>query len=78
MRRALPRSLLTDNGAAMVAEELKNGLYTLGILHKTTLPFRPGNGKQERVWGHLEGRLLAMLEGLSELTLDLLNNATHA
>jgi hypothetical protein len=36
------------------------------------------NGKQERVWGHLEGRLIAMLEGVSELTLDLLNNATHA
>lgn len=79
MRRALPRSLLTDNGAAMMAEEFKNGLHTLGILHKTTLPFSPWqNGKQERVWGHLEGRLLAMLEGVSELTLDLLNNATHA
>jgi putative transposase len=79
MRRALPRSLLTDNGAAMMAEEFKNGLHTLGILHKTTLPFSPWqNGKQERVWGHLEGRLLAMLERVSELTLDLLNNATHA
>jgi putative transposase len=79
MRRALPRSLLTDNGAAMMAEEFKNGLHTLGILHQTTLPFSPWqNGKQERVWGHLEGRLIAMLDGVSELTLDLLNNATHA
>jgi len=79
MRRALPRSLLTDNGAAMMADEFKNGLHTLGILHQTTLPFSPWqNGKQERVWGHLEGRLIAMLEGISELTLDLLNNATHA
>jgi putative transposase len=79
MRRALPRSLLTDNGAAMMAEEFKNGLHTLGILHQTTLPFSPWqNGKQERIWGHLEGRLIAMLEGVSELTLDLLNYATHA
>jgi transposase InsO family protein len=79
MRRALPRSLLTDNGAAMMADEFKNGLHTLGILHQTTLPFSPWqNGKQERVWGHLEGRLIAMLEGVGELTLDLLNNATHA
>jgi putative transposase len=39
MRRALPRSLLTDNGAAMTAEEFQNGLHTLGILHQTTLPF---------------------------------------
>ena len=79
MRRALPRSLLTDNGAAMMADEFKNGLHTLGILHQTTLPFSPWqNGKQERVWGHLEGRLIAMLEGVSELTLERLNNATHA
>ena len=79
MRRALPRSLLTDNGAAMMAEEFKNGLHTLGILHQTTLPYSPWqNGKQERVWGHLEGRLIAMLDGVNELTLDLLNNATHA
>jgi len=79
MRRGLPRSLLTDNGAAMTAEEFKNGLHTLGILHQTTLPFSPWqNGKQERVWGHVEGRVIAMLEGVSELTLDLLNSATHA
>ena len=79
MRRGLPRSLLTDNGAAMMGEEFKNGLHTLGILHQTTLPFSPWqNGKQERVWGNVEGRVIPMLEGVSELTLDLLNSATHA
>jgi putative transposase len=41
MRRGLPRSLLTDNGGAMMSEEFKNGLHTLGILHQTTLPFSP-------------------------------------
>jgi putative transposase len=79
MRRALPRSLLTDNGAAMMAGEFKNGLHTLGILHQTTLPYSPwANGKQETIWGNLEGRLIAMLEGVRELSLELLNNATHA
>jgi putative transposase len=79
MRRALPRSLLTDNGAAMMAEEFKNGLHGLGILHQTTLPYAPWmNGKQESIWGRIEGRLIAMLEGVSELSLDLLNRATHA
>ena len=79
MRRALPRSLLTDNGAAMLAEEFKNGLHALGIVHQTTLPYSPyQNGKQERLWGSVEGRLIAMLEGVRELTLDLLNTATHA
>lgn len=79
MRRGLPRSLLTDNGGAMLSEEFKNGLHTLGILHETTLPFSPwANGKQESIWGNIEGRLIAMLEGVGELNLELLNNATHA
>ena len=29
-------------------------------------------------WGRLEERLMAMLEGVSELSLELLNTATHA
>jgi hypothetical protein len=79
MRRALPRSLLTDNGAAMLAEEFRNGLHALGIVHKTTLPYSPwANGKQEKIWATLESRLIAMLEGVRELNLDLLNRATHA
>jgi putative transposase len=79
MRRGLPRSLLTDNGAAMMAEEFKNGLHVLGIVHQTTLPFSPfQNGKQEAIWGNIEGRLIAMLDGVSELNLELLNKATHA
>jgi len=32
---------MTDNGAAMKAEELKSGLHELGILHETTLPYSP-------------------------------------
>lgn len=78
-RRGLPRALMTDNGAAMVAEEFACGLHTLGIVHQTTLPYSPQqNGKQEVFWARLEGRLMAMLEGVSELTLELLNSATQA
>ncbi len=40
-RRGLPRALMTDNGAAMQAEEFRSGLHTLGILHETTLPYSP-------------------------------------
>jgi putative transposase len=79
MRRALPRALMTDNGSAMMADEFRNGLHALGILHQPTLPYSPWvNGKQERFWATLEGRLIAMLEGVSQLTLELLNRATHA
>jgi hypothetical protein len=41
MKRGRPRALMTDNGAAMVAEETTNGLAMLGVLHQTTLPYSP-------------------------------------
>ena len=79
LKRGLPRSLMTDNGAAMLAQETVEGLARLGILHQTTLPYSPHqNGKQEVVWGQVEGRLLAMLEGEAELSLAQLNRATLA
>jgi len=78
-RRGLPRALMTDNGAAMMAEEFAAGLHQLGILHQTTLPYSPyQNAKQESFWGRVEGRLMAMLEGVDELSLELLNTATGA
>ena len=74
----LPRALMTDNGPAMVSEEFTGGLLSLGIVHEKTLPYSPHqNGKQERLWATLEGRLMEMLEGV-ELTLDFLNEATQA
>lgn len=79
MKRGLPRALMTDNGAAMLAEETVNGLLNLGVLHQTTLPYSPyQNAKQESFWGRIEGRLMPMLEGEANLTLDLLNQATQA
>src|SRR5262245_44909196 len=78
-KRGLPRALLTDNGPAMVADEVTEGLLRLGIVHERTLPYSPyQNGKQESFWGTLEGRLMAMLEGVAELTLAVLNDATQA
>jgi len=78
-KRGLPRALLTDNGPAMVAEEVTEGLLRLGIVHERTLPYSPyQNGKQESFWANLEGRLMEMLDGFVELTLDFLNEATQA
>ncbi len=78
-RRGLPRLLLSDNGSPMLGEEFTSGLLRLGIVHETTLPYSPyQNGKQERFWGVLEGRCVAMLESCADLTLALLNEATLA
>ena len=75
----LPRSLMTDRGSAMISGEFTAGLHHLGILHLPTLPYSPHvNGKQENIWGRVEGRLLAMLEGEANLTLEQLNLATQA
>jgi transposase InsO family protein len=78
-KRGLPRALMSDNGAAMLASEFTEGLQRLGILHQTTLPYSPyQNAKQEVFWGQIEGRLLAMLEGEANLSLSKLNEATLA
>jgi transposase InsO family protein len=78
MKRGLPRSM-TDNGAAMLAAETTTGLAALGILHQTTLPYSPyQNAKQEAFWARVESRLMAMLEGEAQLSLELLNHATQA
>ncbi len=79
MKRGLPRSLMTDNGAAMLAAETTAGLSTLGIVHQPTLPYSPyQNAKQEAFWSRVESRLMAMLEGEGQLSLELLNQATQA
>jgi transposase InsO family protein len=78
-KRALPRALMSDNGSAMLAAETVQGLARLGIVHETTLPYSPyQNGKQEVFWVQIEGRLLPMLEGVADLTLGQLNEATLA
>lgn len=79
LKRGLPRALLTDNGAPMLAAETTQGLQRLAVVHHTTLAYSPHqNGKQEVFWAQVEGRLLAMLEGQDSLTLSVLNEATLA
>jgi transposase InsO family protein len=78
-KRGLPRALMTDNGAAMLADEVRQGLQRLSIIHELTLPYSPyQNAKQEVFWASVEGRLMAMLDGVEALTLAQLNEATQA
>ena len=78
-KRGLPRALLTDNGGAMICAETTGGLRRFGVEHRTTLTASPyQNGKQERFWATLEGRLLPMLDSVERLTLDFLNRASQA
>jgi len=79
LKHGLPRELMDDNGAPMIAAETENGLKNLSIVHTHTLAYSPyQNGKQENFWASLEGRALAMLENVQPLTLALLNRATQA
>ena len=78
-KHGLPRSLMTDQGPAMMAAEIQQGLFNLGILHEPTLPYSPEqNAKQEVLWATVESRLMAMIEGVEDLTLEILNQATQA
>lgn len=79
LKRGLPRGLMTDRGAAMLAIQTQDALRRLSIEHQPTLPYSPyQNGKQESFWTQVEGRLLAMLEGVTKLDLEMLNRATQA
>lgn len=79
MKRGLMRRMMSDGGAAMKSEEFQGGLAALGVLHEMTLEYSPEqNGKQEHFWTPLESRLMAMLEGVPDLTLEMLNEATQA
>ena len=63
----------------MLAAETTEGLFRLSIHHQTTLLYSPHqNGKQEVLWAQIEGRLMAMPEGIEDLTLDVLNEGTQA
>jgi transposase InsO family protein len=78
-KRGLPRAVLMDNGSAMTAEETTQGLGELSVVPYTILTGSPEqNAKQENFWAQVEGRLMAMLEGEKELTIELLNRATLA
>jgi AAA domain len=78
-KRGLPRASLSDNGPAMTAAEVVDGLTRLGVLQQTTLPYTPeSNAKIEILWASVEGRLMAMLEHVADLSMARLNEATLA
>jgi len=79
MKRGLARAYMTDCGSAQKAAEIREGLERTGVIQELTLPYSPyQNAKMEFFWGSVEGRLIAMLEGVETLTLDQLNEATQA
>lgn len=78
-KRGLPRAILSDNGSAMISVEYVQGLSRLSIEYDTTLEYSPyQNGKQECIWGTVEGRLMEMFKNYKRLDLKLLNDATQA
>ena len=79
MKRGLPRGQMSDRGPAERAAEASEGLERVGVPQELTLPYSPyQNAKQECFWVIVEGRLMPMLEGVAELTLEQLNQATQA
>ncbi len=73
-KRGLPPSLMNDNGAAMIAAEVKEGHERLSILQEFTLPYSPHqNAKQENFWARVEAVFLAMCENCENLMLAELN-----
>ena len=78
-KRHLPRALMTDNGPAMKSGEFQEGVARLGIVFNPTLEYCAFmNGKIETFWAQVEGRVMAMLQHVQPLTLEVLNRATQA
>jgi len=78
-KRDLPRSMMGDQGSAMKGREFQQGLEDLSISWDPTRAYSPEqNAKKEVFWANVEGRLIPMLEGVAELKLGLLNEATQA
>ncbi|MCL2660560.1 MAG: DDE-type integrase/transposase/recombinase [Acidobacteriaceae bacterium] len=74
----LPRSILSDNSSPMSAREIRDGLSELNIVHETTLPYCPWQAdRQEHFWRRIDYSVLPMLEGVRDLSLDQLNEATR-
>jgi len=79
LKRGLPRSIMMDNGSAMIAAETVRGLHDLGVQQVWIREASPHqNGKQEFFFGPVESRMMAMLESVETIELELLNRATIA
>lgn len=78
-KRGKPGGVMMDNGAAMKAGEIRQGLLDLGINWVRIPDYTPEhNAIIEAFWKQINLRLLPMLEGVENLTLALLNEATLA
>jgi putative transposase len=78
-KRGKPRAVMMDNGPAMRAGETRQGLLDLGIELCSIPDYTPEhNAIIEAFWKQITFRLLPMLEGVPDLTLALLNEATQA
>lgn len=79
LKRGKPYKLMSDGGSAMKSAEFHQGMERIGVNHIYTLPYHPNqNGKQENFFARVETRLMDMLEGVKDLTLTQLNQATNA
>lgn len=79
MKRGLPAGGYHDNGSAMRAAEITQGMARLSIVDAHTMVASPfQNGKCENLWRSVDGQLLAQLQNVRDLTLDQLNEATQA
>lgn len=78
-KRGKPRRIMMDNGSAMKAGETRQGLLDLGIELSPIPDYTPEhNAPIEAYWKQISLRLIPMLEGVPDLTLAQLNEATQA
>lgn len=78
-KRGKPGAVMMDNGSAMKAGETRQGLLDLGIELCEIPDYSPEhNAIIEAFWKQITLRLLPMLEGVPDLTLAMLNEATQA
>jgi putative transposase len=78
-KRGKPGGIMKDNGSAMKAGEVRQGLLDLGIDNIKIPDYSPEhNAIIEAFWKQISLRLVPMLEGVVDLTLAQLNEATLA
>jgi putative transposase len=78
-KRGKPGGIMMDNGPAMKAGETRQGLLDLGIDRVEIPDYSPEhNAIIETFWRQITLRLLPMLEGVPDLSLAQLNEATQA
>jgi len=79
LKRGKPGGIMMDNGSAMKAGEVRQGLLDLGIRFVEIPNYTPEhNAIIEAFWKQISLRLIPMAEGVKDLTLAMLNEFTQA